>query len=72
MARAWISGQPFNVILRTVQERGARLIWGETLREFTIEQVVAMCENGLAFDAFLLVGALIDLVGHISRTRLMS
>jgi POLQ-like helicase len=63
---AWISGQPFNLILRDLKVQEARLIWGTKFREFTIEHVVDMCEYGLAFDASLLLGAVTELVAYIA------
>ena len=66
LARAWIAGQPFNVILQALRQQEARLIWGEKFRELTIEHVVDMCEGGLAFDGSLLVGAIIELAGYVA------
>jgi superfamily II DNA/RNA helicase len=65
LALAWISGRPFNLMLRDLQAQGARLIWGKAFRDFTIEHVVDMCENGLAFDASLLLGAVTEIVDYI-------
>ena len=67
LAVAWISGQPFNLILRDLKAQEARLIWGTKFREFTIEHVVDMCEYGLAFDASLLLGAVSELVDYIAQ-----
>jgi hypothetical protein len=65
LALAWVSAQPFNLILKSLQEQEARLVWGKTFRAFTIEHVVDMCENGLAFDASLLLGAVTELIQYI-------
>lgn len=64
-ASAWISGQPFNLILQTLNQQEARLIWGKQFRDYTIEHVVDMCENGLAYDASLLLGAITELAAYI-------
>lgn len=64
LALAWISGQPFNVILQVLQRQAARLIWGKTFRQFNIEHVVEMCEGGLAYDGSLLVGAIVELAAY--------
>jgi POLQ-like helicase len=67
LALAWISGQPFNVILQVLQRQDARLVWGKTFRQFNIEHIVEMCEGGLAYDASLLVGAIIELAGYAAH-----
>ena len=66
LALAWVSGRPFNLMLQDLKSQEARLIWGKTFREFTIEHVVDMCEYGLAFDASLLLGAVTELVDYIA------
>lgn len=65
-ASAWMSGLPFNVILQTLQQQEARLLWGKQLRDYTIDNVVDMCENGLAYDASLLLGAILELTSYIA------
>lgn len=60
LATAWISGRSFAAILEILEAQKARLIWGKTFRYFTIEHVVDMCESGLAYDASLLIGAVIE------------
>jgi superfamily II DNA/RNA helicase len=64
LALAWISGQPFNLIMQVLERQEARLIWGKTFRYFTIEHVVEMCESGLAYDGTLLIGAVIELATY--------
>jgi hypothetical protein len=64
LALAWISGQPFNLIMQVLERQEARLIWGKTFRYFTIEHVVEMCESGLAYDGSLLIGAVIELATY--------
>lgn len=64
LAKAWISGQPFNLILQTLHQQEAHLTWGKTFRDFTIEHVVEMCEAGLAYDGSLLIGAVVELVSY--------
>jgi POLQ-like helicase len=64
LAKAWISGQPFNSLLLILHQQEARLTWGKTFRDYTIEHVVDMCESGLAYDGSLLIGAVIELVTY--------
>lgn len=64
LAIAWISGRSFDFILQGLQQQEARLIWGKTFRDFTIEHVVEMSESGLAYDGSLLIGAIIELATY--------
>ncbi|MGB8768885.1 MAG: hypothetical protein WCC92_04680, partial [Candidatus Korobacteraceae bacterium] len=65
LASAWISGQAFNVIFQSLKAQDARLVWGKTFRGYTIDHVVDMCENALAYDASLLLGAVTELAVYI-------
>ena len=41
---------------------GAKLIWGSKRREFNIDHVVEVCEQGFAYDGALLISALCEFV----------
>ena len=59
----WIQGKPFYEILATLQTREVKLIWGTKRREFKIDHVVEICEDGFAYDGALLIGAVCELIG---------
>ena len=63
---AWIAGEPFNLLLTILQRYKARLTWRTTFRDLTLEHVVDICEGGLAYDASLFVGAVIELAQYIA------
>jgi len=65
VALGWIKGKRFYELLDGLAESEAKLIWGQKRRHFKVEHVVDICENGLAYDATLVVGAVSELVEFI-------
>ncbi len=63
IAHGWISGKPFNDLLKIIRERKCKMIWGTRRREFKVDHVVDVCEGTLAYEAALLIGALCEFVG---------
>lgn len=63
MVRQWVSGKSFAELLETAEKFKARYIWGEKRRDLKVENMVDMFENGISFDAGLMIGALIEFVG---------
>ena len=63
IAHGWISGRPFNDLLKIIRERKCKMIWGTRRREFKVDHVVDVCEGTLAYEGALLVGALCEFVG---------
>ena len=59
---SWLEGLPFLELLRLLTISRTKLIAGTQLREYKIEHVVDICENGFAYEGILLLGALIELV----------
>ena len=66
VALGWIAGQSFDAMLDILNRREARLTWGSKFRQFNIEHVVDMCEGGLAYDASLFVGAIVEMAQYIA------
>lgn len=58
----WINGSPFYDLYQTLIEAGAKLRAGSQLRNYKIDQIVDICENGFAYEGTLLLGALIELI----------
>ena len=65
VAEKWISGGSFDSILQLVEDSGGKMIWGEQRRDFKIEQMVEICENGFSFDGSLIVGAVVEFLDLI-------
>lgn len=65
IAQEWIQGNSFHRILVTIEKRETKLIWGKTRRNVNVDQVVDLCENGLAYDGMLLIGAVTEFAGLI-------
>jgi len=62
LAFAWLEGKPFHVLLTQLSESGARLGSGDRPRYYREDHVVDICENGLAYEGILVLGALIELL----------
>lgn len=66
LAYAWLEGNPFHVLLTQLSESGARLGFGDKPRYYREDHVVDICENGLAYEGILVLGALIELLPSLS------
>jgi hypothetical protein len=65
VAQSWILGLPFLTLFQLLGLQGAKLIWGTKFRDFNIEHVVEIYENGLGYDGALLVGAIVELITYL-------
>jgi Superfamily II helicase len=66
LAQMWLAGVPFHKILEHIHTRNARMIWGEKRRVFIVDHVVDVCEGGLAYDATLLISAIVEFI-HLAE-----
>lgn len=62
IGQCWIRGDSFDSVLGEVIKAGGKMAWGENFRDFKIEHIVEICENGLAFDGGLIVGAVAEAI----------
>ncbi len=62
-AQAWISGQSYADLFQMLRAADVQLIWGTKFRDYTIEHIVEIFENGLSYDGALLIGAIAELIG---------
>ncbi len=60
IAFEWIQGKPFFELFEIIQESGAQVNAGTQLRDYKIENIIDICENGLAYDGMLVLGAVSD------------
>jgi superfamily II DNA/RNA helicase len=60
IALEWIQGKPFFELFEIIQASGAKIIAGTQLREYKIENIIDICENGLSYDGMLVLGAVSD------------
>lgn len=67
IAHGWISGKPFNDLLKIIRKRKAKMIWGTRRREFKIDHVVDVCEGTLAYDGALVVGAVTEFIETLDQ-----
>lgn len=58
----WINGVSFHEILSGIKSEGAKLIAKSQTREYKIGHIVEVCENALAFDGMLIIGAISEVV----------
>lgn len=57
----WIGGTSFHELLGTLLDSGARIGGGQKPRHPTIDHVVDICENALAYEGNMLLGAIIEM-----------
>lgn len=59
---SWINGVSFKALFDNLESCEASLIWGTKFRKYQVDHVVDICENGLAYDGSLLLGAIIEFI----------
>lgn len=67
ITKKWISGTTFHELFRIADKNNCRLGKGVRPRKVTIENIIDLCEGGIAYDGALLVGALCEVVEVMDR-----
>jgi superfamily II DNA/RNA helicase len=67
ITRKWISGTPFHELYRIADTNKCKLGKGKRPRKVKIENIIDICEGGLAYDGALLVSALCEFVEMLDR-----
>ena len=67
ISHGWIDGESFGHLLKTIQKRNTKMIWGTRRRKFKIDHVVDLCEGALAYDGALLMGALCEFIETLDQ-----
>lgn len=67
IAKKWISGTPFHELFRIADRNRCKLGKGKRPRKVKIDNIIDICECGLAFDGALLVNALGEFIGMLDR-----
>ena len=67
ITKKWISGTPFNQLFRIADNNKCKLGKGKRPRKVKIENIIDICEGGLAYDEALLVSALCEFVEMLDR-----
>lgn len=67
IAHEWIIGKPFSDLLKTIDTRNSKMIWGRGRREFKIDHVVDVCEGTFAYQGTLVVGAVCEFIDTLNR-----
>jgi superfamily II DNA/RNA helicase len=67
ITKKWISGSPFNQLFRIADSNKCKLGKGKRPRKVKIENIIDICEGGLAYDGALLVSALCEFVEMLDR-----
>lgn len=62
VAIKWINGKSFNNILEFVKDSGAKLVTSKQQRDFKSDNIVEICENGIAFEGTLILGAIVEII----------
>jgi superfamily II DNA/RNA helicase len=65
--KTWISGAPFHELFRIADTNKCKLGKGKRPRKVKIENIIDICEGGLAYDGALLVSALCEFVEMLGR-----
>ncbi|NTU50144.1 MAG: DEAD/DEAH box helicase, partial [Desulfobulbaceae bacterium] len=67
ITKKWISGTPFHELFRIADKNKCKLGKGKMPRKVKIENIIDICEGGLAYDGALLVSALCEFVEMLDR-----
>lgn len=67
IAQEWISGSPFHELFRIADENKCKLGTGKLPRKVKVENIIDLCEGGLAYDGALLVNALCKFLETLNR-----
>jgi superfamily II DNA/RNA helicase len=67
ITKEWISGTPFHGLFRIADSNKCKLGKGKKPRKVKIENIIDICEGGLAYDGALLVSALCEFVEMLDR-----
>ena len=67
IAKQWISGTPFFKLFQIADKNACRLGKGKSPRKVKIENIVDICESGIAYDGALLVSAICEFVEFLDR-----
>ncbi len=67
ITKKWITGSPFNQIFRIADSNKCKLGKGKRPRKVKIENIIDICEGGLAYDGALLVSALCEFLEILDR-----
>lgn len=67
ITKKWISGTPFHELFRVADINKCRLGTGMRPRKIKIENIIDICEGGLAYDGALLVSAMCEFVEMLDR-----
>ena len=62
----WIQGNSYADIYAHFQENGIEREWGESLREYTIDNIVEIFDQGMSYDGALIIGAISSIVPILS------
>ncbi|MBB5341986.1 DEAD/DEAH box helicase [Tunturiibacter gelidoferens] len=61
----WISGDNFEQLLVTWEANGGRTKWGQKSRTTTMDDIVSLCENAIAYEGTLIIAAVSELLASI-------
>ncbi|HCG7257101.1 TPA: DEAD/DEAH box helicase [Vibrio parahaemolyticus] len=67
ITKKWISGTSFHQLFRIADNNKCKLGKGKRPRKIKIENIIDICEGGLAYDGALLVSALCEFVEMLDR-----
>ncbi len=62
VTEAWIGGSSFQNLLDLVHRANAKRNWGTKKKKYSIDDMVDICEGGVAYSGALLVGAVSELL----------
>lgn len=65
----WIEGKSFYSIFEILEASETRITTEKRKHKISIEQVVDICENALAYEGGLLLSAVIEMIGLIENTE---
>lgn len=65
ITQGWLNGDAFSVIHDSIASLKPHVGDGDRPRKLTIENIVEICENALAFDGAMLIGAIAEVTNYL-------
>jgi len=67
IAKKWISGDSFHELFQIAESNNCKLKHGSRYHKIKLENIIDICEGGLAYDGGLLVSAVCEFVEYLSH-----
>ncbi|MGI4736086.1 MAG: DEAD/DEAH box helicase [Janthinobacterium lividum] len=68
-AFSWLRGNSFQNLLLILRNNRVEYKWGKQTRKVTIEQTIDLCQNALAYEGSLVIGAMSSILAYLTSDQ---